>query len=57
MNKKWICKNCDDDIGDNGHSEAFYSGQRNVAKQMRHDGKYSHCYSLARPMTPVALTF
>ena len=39
MNKKCICKNCDDDIGDNGHSEAFYSGQCNVAKQMRHDGK------------------
>jgi hypothetical protein len=38
MNKKRICKNCDDDI-DNGYSEAFCWGQRNIAKQMRHDGK------------------
>lgn len=37
MNKKWICKNSDDDIGYNGYSEAFCSGQRNIAKQMRHD--------------------
>lgn len=38
-NKKGICKNCGDDIGDDGDSDIFCSEQCEVEYQMEHDRK------------------
>ena len=38
-NKKGICKNCGDDIGDDGDSDIFCSEQCGVEYQMEHDRK------------------
>ena len=38
-NKKGICKNCGDDIGEDGDSDIFCSEQCGVEYQMEHDRK------------------
>jgi hypothetical protein len=39
MNKKGICKNCADQIGDDSNSNEFCSEQCGVEYQLEHDKK------------------
>ena len=39
MNKKWLCKNCGEDINDDNNSNDFCSEQCGVEYQMEHNRK------------------